>query len=200
MQSDKPYAASCDENREPILQVLKPRLQPDCRLLEIGSGTGQHAIFMVEAMPGVTWQTSDRSENHDGIRMWLDEAGLENALPPLALDVLSDVWPTTQFDAVFSANTAHIMPVEAVEAMFRGVGNVLRSGGRFFLYGPFMYGGRHTSNSNERFDGWLKSVAPHQGVRDFDWLKKLADQSGLELEEDVEMPVNNRTLIWTKVA
>ena len=199
MKPEKLYASSCDENRDPILEVLKSRLPTDSNLLEIGSGTGQHAVYMARKLSGVTWQTSDRRENHEGIQMWLDGAALNSVLPPLALDVLTDSWPETEYDAVFSANTAHIMPKEAVEAMFHGVGKVLRPNGLFFLYGPFMYGGRHTSDSNVRFDGWLKSVAPHQGVRDLDWLKELAGQSGLTLKEDVEMPVNNRTLIWKRV-
>ncbi len=197
-EGEKPYAESCDENGAPIEAVLRARLPAEGRLLEIGSGTGQHGVRFAAAFPGIVWQTSDRREHHAGIQMWLDEAGLANLLPPIALDVLSDPWPESWFDAIFSANTAHIMPVEGVEAMFRGVAGVLSPGGLFLLYGPFMYDGRHVSEGNQRFDQWLKGVEPHRGVRDVGWLKALAEPLGLALEEDVEMPVNNRILVWRR--
>ena len=194
----KPYAEACDENGPPILEVLRQRLSGPLDLLEIGSGTGQHGVMFAGAMPGVTWHTSDRVQMHEGIRLWLEEAGLPNLLPPLTLDVLEDTWPQRHFDAVFSANTAHIMPPEAVRAMFAGVAELLELGAPFFLYGPFMYGGRHTSESNERFDRWLRSWEPHRGIRDLDWLVEVADPLGLDLDEDIAMPVNNRTLVWRK--
>lgn len=194
----KPYAQSCDENGAPILEVLRSRLSGRRELLEIGSGTGQHAVMFGGAMPEVTWQSSDRLQMHEGIRLWLDEANLPNVPPPLALDVLEDCWPETTFDAVFSANTAHIMSPRAVEAMFAGACGVLRPGGQFLLYGPFMYAGRHTSESNRHFDHWLKTREAHQGVRDVEWLRQVAAPLGLSLDEDVEMPANNRTLVWRK--
>ncbi|MDJ0738696.1 MAG: DUF938 domain-containing protein [Gammaproteobacteria bacterium] len=195
---DKPFAESCVENREPILAVLAPRLHGCTTLLEIGSGTGQHAVYFAPQLPQLTWQTSERAENHAGIRAWLDEAGLANVAPPLPLDVLRDRWPSGPYDAVFSANTAHIMATDAVAAMFRGVGDVLATGGRFLLYGPFSYGGRHTAPSNREFDAWLQARDPAMGVRDLDWLRTLAAASGLHLDEDIAMPVNNRTLVWLK--
>ena len=186
------------ENRAPIFGVLQPRLA-DCRsLLEIGSGTGQHAVYFAADLPHLRWQTSDRVENHAGINAWLDEATLPNVAPPLDLDVAVGDWPHGPFDAVFSANTAHIMPVRAVEAMFRGVGGVLRTGGLFLLYGPFNYDGRYTSESNARFDAWLKERDPAMGIRDLVWLSDLAAHSGMQLAEDIEMPVNNRTLVWRR--
>jgi len=195
---DKPFAESCVENRAPILEVLRPRLNACRRLLEIGSGTGQHAVYFAPELPQLSWQTSDQEENHPGIEAWLNDAGLENVEPPICLDVLRDPWPSELFDAVFSANTAHIMPIDAVEAMFRGVGEVLRPGGQFLLYGPFNYDGEFSSASNERFDAWLKQRDPAMGIRDLAWLSGLAGTAGMALIEDIEMPVNNRTLIWQK--
>lgn len=194
----KPFAESCVENRAPIFAALEPRLRDRHRLLEIGSGTGQHAVYFGAELPHVTWQTSDRAANHAGIRAWLDEAGLANVLPPLALDVLLDPWPAGPFDAVFSANTAHIMPVDAVAAMFHGVGRVLQHGGALLLYGPFNYDGRYTSESNARFDGWLQQQDPAMGIRDVAWLDDLAAAAGLQRVEDIEMPVNNRILVWNR--
>lgn len=198
--TDKPFAESCVENRDPIIGVLAPRLAACRTLLEIGSGTGQHAVYFAPELPHLHWQTSDRPENHAGIIAWLDEAGLDNVLTPLALDVSADDWPVGPFDAVFSANTAHIMSTDAVADMFRGVGRVLCTGGRFLLYGPFSYDGQHTAPSNLQFDRWLKARDPAMGIRDLVWLRTLADASGLILDEDIAMPVNNRTLVWRKTA
>lgn len=197
---DKPFAESCVENRAPILEVLRSRLGDCRRLLEIGSGTGQHAVYFAPEFPQLSWQTSDREENHGGIRAWLDDAGLANVASPISLDVVSDAWPAGPFDAVFSANTAHIMPMQAVQAMFRGVGPVLRPGGQFLLYGPFNYDGCFSSESNARFDVWLKQRDPAMGIRDLDDLNRLAAEVDLVLMEDIEMPVNNRTLVWRKAA
>lgn len=197
-QNDKPYAEACDENGAPIQRVLERLLPATGRLLEIGSGTGQHAVRFARAFPGIVWQTSDVRDKHAGIQLWLDEAGLDNLRPPLALDVLCDPWPPGPFDAVFSANTAHIMPQPAVAAMFAGVAQVLKPGAPFLLYGPFMYDGVHSSDSNQRFDHWLRSIEAHRGVRDLSWLREIAAPLGLELSEDVEMPVNNRILVWRK--
>ena len=198
MYADRPFAESGVENREPILSVLSPRLEGCSSLLEIGSGTGQHAVYLAPQLPHIVWQTSDRADHHAGIRAWLDEADLGNVRPPLVLDVLQDVWPEGPYDAVFSANTAHIMSSDAVAAMFRGVGRVLAGGGRFLLYGPFSYAGRHTAPSNASFDVWLKARDPQMGIRDVDWLQGLAADAGMSLDEDIAMPVNNPTLVWLK--
>lgn len=179
-----------------ILEVLRQRLKSHARVLEIASGTGQHAIHFGEALPDITWQTSDLKEMHPGIQQWLDETGLENVLPPLFLNVMEDVWPEQSYDAVFSANSAHIMPAEAVEEMLNGVSRVLLQDGLFFLYGPFMYGGKHSSDSNFLFDCWLKSNDPLRGLRDVDWLREIATKVNLTLLEDIEMPANNRVLVW----
>ena len=194
----KPYSESCDQNRDPILAVIQPLFSACRELLEIGSGTGQHAVFFAQQMPHLIWHTSDRRENHAGICLWLHEAGLPNTRLPLALDVSHDHWPQRQFDAVFSANSVHIMCWRDVEAMFAGVGQVLEEGGVFALYGPFNYNGEFTSESNARFDLWLKERDPLSGVRDFEALDQLARQAGMRLLNDDEMPANNRILSWVK--
>ncbi|WP_298608914.1 DUF938 domain-containing protein [uncultured Thiothrix sp.] len=195
----KPYAASCDENREPILAVLKNLLHDRHALLEIGSGTGQHAVYFGEAFPQLTWQTSDQLEYHVGIQAWLAEAQLPNVLEPLLLDVRQATWPGLKVDAVFSANTLHIMSREAVQACFAGVERLLPSDGLFIVYGPFNYAGQFTSASNARFDQWLKQRDPESGIRNFEDLNLLAANAGMELQADYEMPVNNRILVWRKV-
>jgi len=194
----KPYAESCDQNRGPILGVLIDLFAHSSKVLEIGSGTGQHAVFFSRKMPHLLWQTSDRAEFHSGIRMWLQESGLTNVAPPLLLDVSQAVWPALEADAVFSANTANIMHLPEVEAMILGVGRVLSVEGVFALYGPFNYQSRYTSASNARFDQWLKSRDPGSGIRDFEVLNNLAEKAGMSLMDDFEMPANNRLLAWRK--
>jgi cyclopropane fatty-acyl-phospholipid synthase-like methyltransferase len=193
----KPYSESCDQNREPILSVIQPHFEQSSAVLEIGSGTGQHAVYFAAKMPHLTWYTSDCQEYHAGIQLWLDEAALPNVRPPLLLDVSLE-WPSLAVDAVFSANTAHIMHWSDVEAMMAGVGQLLPSGGHFALYGPFNYNGRFSSASNARFDGWLKARDPGMGVRDFEAVNHLAEKAGLTLLQDYEMPVNNRILCWQR--
>lgn len=194
----KPHSESCDQNRAPILEILLPLFADRCAVLEIGSGTGQHAVHFAAAMPHLVWHTSDRAENHAGIRLWLEEAGLANTRPPLLLDVAQPQWPRVEVDAVFSANTTHIMHWPEVVALFSGVGALLPSGGLFALYGPFNYGGRFTSESNARFDQWLKQRDPASGVRDFEALDALANGAGMSLLEDYAMPANNRILCWRR--
>lgn len=194
----KPYSESCDQNRDPILAVIQPLFSGCKHLLEIGSGTGQHAVYFAQQMPHLIWHTSDRHENHAGIHMWLNEADLPNTRLPIALDVSHDHWPQQQFDAVFSANSVHIMSWQDVQTMFAGVGRVLKEGGAFALYGPFNYNGEFTSESNARFDLWLKDRNSLSGVRDFEALNQLAMQAGLQLLNDDEMPANNRVLSWIR--
>ena len=198
LSTSKPYAEACDENGPPILEVLKAHLPSSGDLLEIASGTGRQAVRFAKAVPQRIWHSSDRTEMHEGIQLWMDEANLDNLRAPIALDVLADPWPEQPFDAIYSANTAHIMPIEAVEAKFVGVASTLKAGAPFLLYGPFMYDGEHTSESNWRFDRWIRAWETHRGVRDVSWLKEVAEPLGLTLEEDVEMPVNNRILLWRR--
>jgi SAM-dependent methyltransferase len=194
----RPHAPSCDQNRDPILAVLEPRLRDAARLLEIGSGTGQHAAYFAPRLPHLVWQTSDVAEYLPGIRAWLAEAAAANTPEPLALDVTRDAWPVRAFDAVFSANTAHIMDETTVAAMFAGVGQVLRAGGTFLLYGPFSRAGRHTAASNREFDALLRRRDPSMGVRDTVWLHALADTAGLRRREEIAMPADNLVLVWER--
>jgi cyclopropane fatty-acyl-phospholipid synthase-like methyltransferase len=196
----KPYSESCAQNQGPILEVLQKVFQKTQSVLEIGSGTGQHAIHFARKLPHLTWQTSDRIQNHEGIIEWLLEAGLKNTLPPLTLEVKGSEWPKTTYDGIFSANTTHIMSWQEVEAMFMGIGLSLREGGFFCLYGPFNYQGKFTSKSNEYFNQMLQSEDPSMGVRNFEDLNTLANAQGLQLFEDFPMPANNRTLVWRKLS
>jgi hypothetical protein len=146
-------------------------------------------------MPQITWQTSDVEQNHPGIRAWLEEAALSNLCDPITLDV-GEIWPDGEYDGVFSANTTHIMSWLEVEQMFQGIGRLLKPGGCFALYGPFNYQGDFTSESNRRFDQWLKSRDPLSGIRNFEALNDLAEANHLLFYEDLMMPVNNRILVW----
>lgn len=195
---DKPYAESCDQNRDPILAVLREVFADRGYVLEIGSGTGQHAVFFGAALPHLRWQTGDMPLHHAGIRLWLDEAALPNVLPPIALDVNHAQWRTGRYDGVFSANTLHIMSWPEVEKCFDGIADVLEPGGVLAIYGPFNYDGAFTSDSNARFDAWLKARDPASGVRDFEAVDALARARGLRLEKDFAMPANNRTLVWRR--
>lgn len=196
----KPFSESCVQNRDPILAVLRAVLADRQRVLEIGSGTGQHAVDFGAALPHLSWQTADVAAHHAGIRMWLDDAALPNVLPPIELDVNQQAWRTGRYDAVFSANTLHIMGWPDVTQFFSGVGAVLEPGGVLVVYGPFNYNGTYTSESNARFDAWLKSRDPASGVRDFEAVNALAHAQGLVLQQDIAMPANNRSLVWRRPA
>ncbi|MEE9352698.1 MAG: DUF938 domain-containing protein [Thiotrichaceae bacterium] len=194
----RPYSESCDQNRDPILNVIQPLFADRVRVLEIGSGTGQHAVYFAEKMPQLSWQTSDLEENHAGIRLWLIEAALKNVLAPVSLAACDkSSWSKlTSYDAVFSANAVHIMGKKDVECLFQEVGRVLEARGLLVLYGPFNYDGNYTSESNARFDIWLKNNNSQSSIRDFEWLDGLAKKEGLTLLSDYEMPANNRILVW----
>lgn len=195
---DKPYAPSVDRNRDPILAVLRHHFAEVGRVLEIGSGTGQHAVHFAMKLPWLTWQCSERAEHLPGIRQWLEEAMLRNTPPPIELDV-DGAWPSQRFNAVFSANTLHIMGWPSVEAFFRGVGQTLGPRGSLVVYGPFNYEGQYTSDSNREFDAWLKARDPVSAIRDFEAVDALAQAQGFLLIDDVAMPANNRCLVWRKV-
>ena len=195
--TDKPFAPACERNREPILAVLRTHFANRREVLEIGSGTGQHAVHFAAAMPWLTWHCADVAGNLPGIRQWLDEAALPNTPAPILLDVRG-AWPRRRFDAVFSANTLHILGWPEVEAFFAGVDAVLERDGVLAVYGPFNYGGDYTSDSNREFDGWLQARDPRSGIRDFEAVDALARAIGLTLRDDVAMPANNRTLLWRR--
>lgn len=197
MPDTKPYADTCERNRDPILEVLLEHFADRRHVLEVGSGTGQHAVHFAAALPGLTWQASDLEANLPGIRLWLEEARLANLPAPLALDVFGP-WRVAQFDAVFTANTLHIMSWEGVRALFAALSKVLTDDGVLAVYGPFNYGGAFTSASNAAFDAWLKQRSPDGGIRDFEAVDALARSIGLRLAEDRAMPANNRTLVWRR--
>ena len=185
-------------NRDAILEVLTVELADRNRVLEIGSGTGQHAVYFGAALPHLSWQTSDRQENHDCIQAWLDAEGSDNVLSPLDVDVLEVSVVDGPFDAVFSANTAHIMGMDAVRAMFGLVGNTLSAAGVFCLYGPFNIAGDFTSDSNRRFDASLKAENPAMGIRDLEQLDELATAADMARLRQYAMPANNMLIVWRK--
>jgi len=191
------FAEACERNKQPILDVLCQVLPPTGRILEIGSGTGQHIVFFARRIPGLIWQPSDLRENLAGISLRIEQEGSEKTLPPIELDVL-DQWPDQVFAAAFSANTAHIMAWEAVCAMFAGLGRQLASGGVFCLYGPFNRGGKFTAPSNEDFDRQLQARVPHMGLRDIEALESLAESHQMNLELQVTMPANNQLLVFRR--
>ena len=195
----KPYAPSCDENRDVILQCLKNLFTESANLLEIGSGTGQHAVYFCQHLPHLTWQPSDLAAEIDGMKLWFDEANLAQIKAPKALDVSEEKWFDEKFDYAFTANTTHIMSWSKVQDMFVGLGQHLKQGGLFAQYGPFNYGGEFTAPSNASFDQWLKNRDPQSGIRNFEDLYIEAKKNGLMLHSDHEMPANNRILVWQKM-
>ncbi|PPU91871.1 DUF938 domain-containing protein [Xanthomonas albilineans] len=198
--SEKPFAPACERNRGPILDVLRRHFADRECVLEIGSGTGQHAVHFAAALPQLTWQCSERPEHLAGIAQWLEAAALPNTPPALRLDVCEGPWPVAGYDAVFSANTLHIMDWAAVQAFFAGVGRLFADcvGATLVVYGPFNVGGVFTSESNRVFDAWLKARDPASGLRDVEAVMALAHAQGLALQEDATMPANNRCLVWRR--
>ncbi len=193
----KPCAPATERNRAPIEGVLRRYFADRRQVLEIGSGTGQHAVHFARVFPHLVWQTSDRAENLAGISAWLQEARLPNTPAALHLDV-GGIWPEARFDAAFSANTLHIMSWDEVEQLFRGLHRVLADDAVVVIYGPFNYHGEFTSDSNRHFDQALKADAPHRGIRDQAAVDALAGSIGLQLIADVAMPANNRCLVWRR--
>ena len=184
----KPFSEASERNRAPILAILKRVFKDRKHVLEIGSGTGQHAAYFARELPHLVWQASDVAENLPGIREWVTTP------LPIELDV-DQPWPELKVDAVFSANTCHILSWPQVERMFHGIGSI-RTLKILCLYGPFSYGGKHTSESNARFDAILRARDPLSGLRDFDDIARLAERAGLILLEDNALPANNRLLVW----
>jgi len=191
------YAPATDRNREPILAVLREHFSDRQAVLEIGSGTGQHAVFFAQALPWLRWQTSDVAGNLPGIGQWLQQAGLSNTPAVLEVDMRLP-WPELAFDAVFSANTLHIMGWPQVQQLFAELGRRMPTGGKLTVYGPFNYAGRFTSDSNAAFDASLRAGNPASALRDFEAVDALAVQAGLRLLEDRAMPANNRCITWQR--
>ena len=190
-----PYAESAEQNKRVIYAAIEPYLHGEA--LEIGSGTGQHAVYFAALAPGVTWQTSDLETGLPGIAAQIEAAGLANLPAPISLDV-RDQWPQQRFDFIFTANSFHIMDREMVVACIAGIGRCLKAGGVFAVYGPFNYDGGYTAESNASFDRMLRQRDPASGLRDFEWIAELAGDAGMDLVEDIDMPHNNRTLVWKK--
>ncbi|MBB1335419.1 MULTISPECIES: DUF938 domain-containing protein [unclassified Pseudoalteromonas] len=193
----KPFSQACENNKNPILSVITAYLAQVESVLELGSGTGQHSVHFAANLPHLQWHTSDRLVNHNGIKQWLDEAKLDNLHAPVELD-LNRPWPINTVDAIYTANTLHIVSKPLVEQFFTGVNKHLASKGLVCIYGPFKYNGNFTSESNQRFDEFLNQQDCQSGIRDFEWVQQLAEQAGLMLVDDIAMPANNQLLIFKR--
>lgn len=198
MTEGKPFSQACANNKQVILEKLAAVFSSPGTVLEIGTGTGQHAVHFAGNLRHVTWQPSDHPSNYQLCEPWLAEVRLPNINKPLALDVSDSDWQLPQVNGVFSANTAHIMSWLEVEAMFRGIAANLQQGEAFCLYGPFNYGGTFTSSSNQQFDASLRRQKPTMGIRDMADLNQIGNINDLVLATDFEMPANNRLLVWKR--
>jgi len=203
-----PLSQACERNKGPILEILRHALAHSARVLEIGSGTGQHAMHFSTHLPHLSWQPSDRGEYLPLLRRSLAPQRPANLLEPIELDARAHPWPLQGVDSVFTANTLHIMDWGAVEGLFRGIGTVLGGAatraaahpGVLCVYGPFRYGGRYTSDSNAAFDRFLQDRDPLSGIRDFEAVDALARSAGLNLQADHALPANNQLLVWHSAA
>ena len=192
------FSQAADNNKTPILDVLKDWLKPGASVLEIGSGSGQHAIHFSQALPNVQWLPSDRPAVQSLLQQNAQQYGSSNLLSPITLDLAEPGWPASQMDAVYSANVLHIVSTELGETMIKGAAQCLQAGGLFILYGPFRYQGSFTTPSNAEFDHWLRVRDPDSGIRDFEWAEDLARAGDLILQEDRSMPANNQCLVFQK--
>jgi cyclopropane fatty-acyl-phospholipid synthase-like methyltransferase len=199
---NKPLSEACLRNQAPIAAALKQLLPNAARLLEIGSGTGQHAVFCANELPHINWQPSDLAQHHDGMKLWITEARLDNVLAPLVLDV-DQPWPdfdsTQKIDHVFTANTVHYIANTSVVNMFAGISRLLEKDGLFMMYGPVNVDGKFTSEGNAGLDEWLKTcVNPLAGIKDLADIERLAKDQDLILIDNLGMPANNRLLVFKK--
>ncbi len=192
------FSQAAENNKVHICDRLCEVLKPCRHLLEIGSGSGQHAVYMAQRLPHLVWQTSELAENLDNLRARLEAEGADNIRQPIDLDVSSHPWPVSACDAIYSANTVHIMSWAHVEHLFRGVGVTLENNGFLCLYGPYKYNGAFTTPSNQHFDQWLRDKDPASGIRDFGAVDDLAQNQGLVLHKDFSMPANNQLLVWQR--
>jgi len=193
---DLPFSDACERNKDPILGVLRTAFAGCRRVVEVGSGTGQHAVHFARHLPQLEWQPTDCAGYLSGLAARVAAEGPSNLAVPVAFDVLQEPWPAVRGDAIFSANTLHIMSWRAVEALFAGLPRVLERGGVLAIYGPFKYDGRFTTGSNAAFDAALRQRDPQSGIRDFEAVNVLAEATGLSLSADHAMPANNQLLIW----
>jgi SAM-dependent methyltransferase len=197
---DLPFSAACERNKGPILGYLRTALASAHTVLEIGSGTGQHAVHFAGSLPHLRWQPSDLAPNLPLLHARLEAEGGANLLPPIALDVHARPWGVGPYDAVFTANTLHIVDMAGVEGFFAGVGEVLQAGGTLCVYGPFRYGGAFTTASNAAFDAELRARDPASGIRDFELVTTLAAAQGLAIVADHSMPANNQLLHFRRAS
>ncbi len=195
---EKSFSPACERNREPILGVLRDLFADRRRVLEIGSGSGQHAVHFAAALPHLQWQTSERGEYLAGVQSWLDDAALANTPSPIMFDVGQDDWPTTKFDALFTANTLHIMAWTEVEHLFARLPDIMSDDCVVAVYGPFNIDGQYTSDSNAEFDRWLHERGAHMGIRDLAAVDSLAAAAGLARSALQPMPANNFCVIWKR--
>lgn len=193
-----PFSQAAENNSGPILRQLTKRLKSVGSVLEIGSGTGQHAVRFAEALPHLDWYTSEHPEALPSLLPRIRQAQLENLKEPVSLDIAVQPWAVTAPDAIYTANTLHIISQALCVMFFAACKTQAQAGSHLLIYGPFNYGGRFTSPSNENFDAWLKARDPQSGVRDFEWIQELATDAGYALIDDQEMPANNRLLCWQK--
>jgi cyclopropane fatty-acyl-phospholipid synthase-like methyltransferase len=190
------FSEACERNKQPILGKLRDELTGSSRVLEIGSGTGQHAVHFARHLRHLEWQPTDRAIHLRDLADRIAEEGTANLLAPLELEVVQEPWPPVAANAVYSANTLHIMSWPEVEAFFSGVGRLLAAGGVLVVYGPFRYAGRFTSESNAGFDRSLRDRDPASGIRDIEAVNRLAAAQDLVLTADHAMPANNQLLVW----
>ena len=192
-------APAAERNREPILAVLRGVIPADSRVVEIASGTGQHAAYFAAALPSLRWQPTERDPAAlASIDAWVRSAAVDNVDPAIVLDVTALPWPVGDIDAIFNANMIHIAPWECCLALVNGAGRHLPSGGLLITYGPYRMGGAHTAASNERFDASLRSQDPSWGVRDLESVCDVAAVQGLVLGQRVAMPANNQILVFVR--
>lgn len=196
--NDKPFSQACENNKQPILNVISSYFKAGDQVMEIGSGTGQHALYFCQQLPDVKWIPCEIPENMETLAIGLSGEKLANLMPTQELDVRQTVWPARKLDGLYSANCLHIMPAAFNVDFFRGAGEVLLPGATLCVYGPFKYQGEFTSDSNAGFDDWLKNRDPLSGIRDFESINKLAENNAFKLIEDRAMPANNQCLIWRK--
>jgi cyclopropane fatty-acyl-phospholipid synthase-like methyltransferase len=190
------FSPAADNNKDNILQALRPYLSGDLSVLEIGSGSGQHALHLAQALPNVTWQPTDRGTGFPDLVDNIAAYGGDNISPPVLLDLADDIWPVKRVDRIYSANVLHIIPEVLGERLLRNASKVLSERGFLLLYGPLKYEGNFTTPSNAQFDQWLKARNPESGVRDFEWVEHLTSQTGLHLTADLAMPAHNQLLVF----
>ncbi|MEQ8516438.1 MAG: DUF938 domain-containing protein [Chromatocurvus sp.] len=198
MMDELPFSPACENNKGPILEHLRDELAGARGVLEIGSGTGQHAVWFAGHLPRLTWQPTELPQSLAMLRPRCSASGLDNLLPPRAMDVCDTPWPLPVPDTIFTANTLHIMPMSSVQALFDGLRLHAPPGARLVVYGPFNYAGQYTSASNAQFDKSLRARAAHSGIRDIEAIDRLAQAAGFRQQADHAMPANNRLILWRR--